>query len=75
MMKCSGCASVNVCRFVGDMKLAEDQVKDIRTNESPFSIAISCKYFNEDKRTKGFSLLQQQQTQSQSYTREDIVGV
>jgi hypothetical protein len=72
MMKCSGCASVNVCRFVGEMKSTEDQVKNIVTNELPFSIAISCKFFNEDKRPKNFNQFMQQ---TQSYKREDILGV
>ena len=78
IMKCSNCASVNVCRFVGDMKRTEDQAKEIATNELPFSITITCKFYNEDKRPKNFNQFMQQ-TQAQAvdcvYTRGNIPRV
>ena len=77
MMNCSNCSSINVCKFVAEMKTTEEQVKNIAVDRLPFSVTIACKYFNEDKRTKGFDLLalQQRQHQNQSYSREDIPRV
>jgi len=56
-MKCSNCASINVCRFVGDMKQVAEQSKNILTDGFPFLIAITCKFYNEDKRVKSVSLM------------------
>ena len=69
-MKCSGCTSVNVCRFVAEMKSTEEKVKSIVVDGLPFSVTISCKFFNEDIRTRTFKgLLGNAQS---SYCREDI---
>ena len=59
-MKCSNCTSINVCKFVADMKSVEEQTRSISVDQLPFSITISCKFFNEDKRTRSFGQSGQQ---------------